>query len=56
MNKRQKILAFMTMYAAFVGVMTMYAAFVGGVSAALGVVGVALFCVVQLLLLTATLP
>jgi len=46
MNERQKILAFMTMYAVFVG----------GVGAGLGLAGVALFCVGQLFLLTAILP
>ena len=46
MNERQKILAFVTVYAAFAG----------GVGAAFGVVGVALFCVVQALILLAVLP
>ena len=46
MNERQKILAFMTVYAAFVG----------GLGVALGVVGVALFCVVQALMLLVVLP
>jgi len=46
MNERQKILAFMTVYAAFVG----------GVGVALGVVGVAVFCVVQILLFMTILP
>lgn len=46
MNERQKVLAFMTVYAVFVS----------GVGAALGVVGIALFCVAQLLVLLAVLP
>ena len=46
MKERQKLLAFVTVYAAFVG----------GVGVALGVVGVAVFCVVQTLILLAILP
>ena len=46
MNGRQKLLAFMTVYAAFAG----------GVGVTLGVVGVALFCIVQLLVLLTMLP
>ena len=46
MNERQKILAFMTVYAGFAA----------GVGAAFGVVGVAVFCVVQALILLAILP